>query len=817
MGIFAKLQWGTRTLDLESPPFSLRSFVPPAINESANMAVGTSANRFGGGEVVSYKAQDRGWSFSVRVLGTTAGDVDGSTQRLTNFLRLVKDKTNKLFLAYKSSDDYDFDPLWGQFGGPKLYHIKIVRASYSRLYNASDKMHTKAQIVRLSLTIAPHAAGLEQSLASARGGVLEDTIGTVDGLSRGTIIPEATTNKFTNPIFGHSTFDNNWTAVGSLNVTKNTDKNFILFGSNSVKLVGDTQNRNFYETIDVGNTDTHIISCYAKMPDGTAVVAGVVKLTYDGVLTTTFTSVGNGWYRLSAEVTGVDAGVVAGVRMEISDAVYLDGFHLENKLYITPMAHGNMMGVAWSGTPHDSTSVRAVARIRLDGSLIDLAGATFRLVMKMNNDSTDGTDPYFFRDSSSNFILFYDNTGSTIFKFLDGTNTASSSSQSWSAGDIIVLHCTLNVRDGLIIYRDGVSIGSEGTYTPPNVPTYIALGSRADETQHSNVTFLGCATFARAMSATEVLADFNNISPHISGGDGLGQRLEAIPRVWTKDGDRVVDMYADSTHDDFAIVEGIPGSAPADTVFQLTNSATDRSLILGLLAIDRFIELSDYFTDEQGTGDGTALNAEVKRTSVDAAARISTAAGPVLTNYEDLIGQPAHIFASIKDNGGATNLQIRMQLDSNFTLAIGKYKSIIATTSLKQFLTKGIVMPFDISRDVDWAASATYAISLIAKFASGTANVDLDFWRVIFGKVAVIELQSSDSRGAYIRGSEVYGLLVTTNATEEYPKLRGEEIELVPDKVNHLIILSGDEGDATVLAATTEITRVLVTPRWSLA
>lgn len=1046
MGVIARLEWGTRRLDLESAPFSLRSFVPPAVDEGTNVAVGTSANRLGGGEVVSYKAKDRGWGFSVRILGSTSAELDGWGNRLENFIGLAKDKTHKLYFSYKPKDDYSFDPLWGQFGGVKKYHIKSGVVSLGRQYSASNIRHEKALIARLSLTIAPYADGLEQRLGSAIGGVLEDTIGTPDGISRGTIIPEATTNKFTNPIFGHSTWNNGYTAAANIIVSENTDKEFITHGTSSAKItsLADAQTE-FYQTINVGNASAHTLSCYVKKPDGTAVTDSDLTLYYGAInVVETYTSEGNGWYRVTGPITGIAAGTPAGVRAKERSTIYVDGLQLETKQdtnfilfngstteinfgsdaglddlhddaftaeawiradgygennlgiifskqdgaargwrfqvdstngltatieaadtdaystssldhftadgnnvhvamtyddagdreirlwvggsevpvygtktaavgaivtdaaadltmgdtagvdrafdgrmgwsrisdnerytsnftptarcsppasdgdtvglwhfdegtgatldneegtaardgtasnhvwggdcvtdYATPLAHGDMMGVAWStpASPHASTSIRTAARVRVaNANSVDVGEGTFRVVWKTAYPNTHGVILTLFYADANGLRGWWDTTGD-VFSFRDNTNTIVSSAQTFSAGDIFILHFVYE-SGSLKIYKDGAEIATGSTYTPPTLGTNLYIGTNQNAGTHANGTLLGFATFNRAMSATEALADYNNINAHVSGGDGLGQRLESIPREWTKDGDSVVDMYDDSTHDDWAICEGIPGSAPADTIFHLTNSATDRSLILGLLAIDRFIELSDYFTDEQGIVDGTALSGQVKRTSVGTGgSRISGAAGPVLTNYEELIGQPAHIFASMKENAGGTNLQIRMQLDSNSTLVTGEYKSIVATASIKQFLTTGITMPIDVSRDFSWMASASYAISLIAKYASGTANVDLDFWRTIFGKVATINIQSTDSRGAFIRGSEVYGLIVTTNATEEYPGLRGDEILLEPDKVNHLIILSGDEGDATVLTATVTATRILVTPRWSL-
>jgi hypothetical protein len=60
---------------------------------------------------------------------------------------------------------------------------------------------SKALILPISLLVAPYALGKRQF--SAGEGEYRNSIGTADGSIRGTIIANATTNKMTNPVFGH--------------------------------------------------------------------------------------------------------------------------------------------------------------------------------------------------------------------------------------------------------------------------------------------------------------------------------------------------------------------------------------------------------------------------------------------------------------------------------------------------------------------------------------------------------------------------------------------------------------------------------------
>src|SRR3990167_8695340 len=124
-----------------------------------------------------------------------------------------------------------YEPLWGQDGW-LFYQIEHGVASVGGEYAETNRRATNV-FVRLDLIIRPYALGLRQRLASATGGVLEDTIGAADGQSRGLIIAEATTNKMTNPVFGHATWNNGWTAGSNIIATQNTDKRFLLPGTTS--------------------------------------------------------------------------------------------------------------------------------------------------------------------------------------------------------------------------------------------------------------------------------------------------------------------------------------------------------------------------------------------------------------------------------------------------------------------------------------------------------------------------------------------------------------------------------------------------------
>src|SRR5512139_876580 len=208
MGQIARLIYGSDTLDLDDNTYTLMpDFRPPAPARAVNLASGTFRNKRGGRRAGS-QPKDRRWGFSVRCLGASAAETHGAIHRLQWFLDRCADTADTLYLEYSPSDAVSYNPLWGQ----QIYRYEIKDASVDPwdAYGVFTT-HDEGIVAYVSLLIGPHANGLKQRVASALGGVIEDTLGMVDGSSRGLNVPEGTTNKYTNPILGNATFGNTWT------------------------------------------------------------------------------------------------------------------------------------------------------------------------------------------------------------------------------------------------------------------------------------------------------------------------------------------------------------------------------------------------------------------------------------------------------------------------------------------------------------------------------------------------------------------------------------------------------------------------------
>src|SRR3989344_3495434 len=98
-------------------------------------------------------------------------------------------------------------------------------------------------------------------------------------------------------------------------------------GSSKVITVDAT---NFTQSVNVGNTNTYNLSAYAYT-DGSAVTSSDVQLYANGsTVSTTYTSVGSGWYQLTGTVTGTASSVGYGAQVKAGKTVYLDSMSLNS-------------------------------------------------------------------------------------------------------------------------------------------------------------------------------------------------------------------------------------------------------------------------------------------------------------------------------------------------------------------------------------------------------------------------------------------------------------------------------------------------------
>ena len=808
----AKLVIGTDELNLQAAPFKVATdFIPPPLNQGANIASGTSANRVGGGTLVGTRALDRRWRFGVHIEGESEMEVRSATNLLQDFLSRAGDPNDPLTLQWRGNSDIAEEPLWGQYGSNLRYEILQGIVTLSSQYAIADLRSRGLPNCRVDLTIKPYALGVRQLLTSAKGGIQEDLIGSIDGRSKGTVIMSGSQNQITNPIFGNATYDLGWTTGSDLISTENKNGKFIIAGVSSVKLTR-TGNTNilFTQSINAGDTNPHRISAYVKRADGEAVTSADAVLHYNVDLTTAYQLIGDGWYRLTASATGIASAQPTGISIEtVGRTIWADGFQFQDSSFHTPLIHGDLLGHTWAGTDHDSVSDMTDIAFKVNAAeVLDIAEGTIRVVYKPFQDDSHAINRMLFTNGGSSFEAVF--AFGDQLNFTDGTNNFTIGSVAFNAGDIIVFHFVWGTS-GLKIYRNGVVEDTDPTYTPPTLAADLFIGQDTSAGTHCNGTIMDFSTYARELTAAEILADFNNIDKQIEND----RRLSPIPWLWTKDGDDILDNHDDDNQDNFMIIGGVPGSTEAITRWEITPDVTVIGWWLGKALTDYrsfVLPSTQFYADYQGTVTAaTDSGGEVLTTSIGTSP-VSAAAFDVADATLPL-GR-VHFFVRLSDTGSDLTIQgeFRFGTDGN---AVTSDFIPITTDTTRRWYYAGSIFVEQPSTIPDDEKQGTFRI-VAKRTTGGSTNVLFDFGMFIAGDVMRIlnGANTSSIVRMIIEGPKIYTR--TATGIIEVLNFAGEIIELTPEQLNFVFFMQARDGDAHTVADVATFNDVFVTPRWAL-
>lgn len=822
------LRQGNRYLDISSGRYKPITFVPPSAVLTPLLAGGTSANRYGGSAKLGERANDRQWTFTVRVRGASEAECEAAGMILGNFLALAT-RNNPVYLDYRGNSDIATEPLWGQYGAS--HRFEITHADPPAVWEnyLLGSLRERAIVYSVTVTIKPFQAGKRQRLMSAKGFVSQDTIGTGTGQSRGIIVGKIITNKFTNPVFGHSTWNNGWTAGADITAARNVDKQYILWGQNSAKLISRGSATNtFTQSIAAGNTNTHYVTAYVKCPDGAAITAGEFNVNYNAVSYPTGVDyLGDGWYRLGQSVTGIVGAAALGLDIQVDRVVYLAGMQMWESSDPAPLVQGDLLGCEWGSTAHASESSSTAGRMRLaiGNDVFNVAQGSFRIIWRAPMHEITNTVTLI-DDDATGYKLDY--LGSTnVFRFSDGTNNVDSAvfPLPQDGSTPTVLHCTWS-EDGLSLVVNGTRT-TNSAITIPTLATYIYIGSSASSTAFPDGTILDFAIYDHVITAAEALADYNNIKQSADELDRIG----AIPYFWTKDGDDVLDNCNDSSRDNFAIVGGIPGDYPAETLIGAATSSnfnTFGSAYLSNLPMDTFYSPSSMvFADQSGTADGSSCGGEFKRTGIATTETTLNSSFVVERdeNVDALLDRNFVFLCRLADAG--SNLQLR----TRYTIGSGgnvdsELKSVTAGATAFLFETNPLFLPSNkrLFRD-DKVSTQKAGFALRAKRTTGgSSDVDLDYINVFPYPYVKITGGSASDTGFMYRSSQSQAVgIVTTAVPDNVGELSNLSmqvygpgpIEFIPSKLNLFQQLLGDATHAPTITYTATY-YVYVTPRWAL-
>ncbi|MFA5376896.1 MAG: hypothetical protein WC455_14190 [Dehalococcoidia bacterium] len=825
----ARFTHGSRHFDIDANEFSLyQDFVFPAADESLNISspnVGSTS----GGQVISKTPQDRWWAWSVRIMGTTIAQTHMAARRLSMWLsQAVEDKTDKVYFEYTPSYNVPA-PIWGQHGAPYRFEVKAAIVDLDGSYYVAE-IPERALILPISLLVGPYALGARQLLCQAKGLVYENTHGTEDGLSRGTIIGLVGTQLIPNPSFETNT--TGWTAV-DCTLAQTTDQAWI--GSYGMRQVVSTTNTAAYAYYADVVTGTPIaqaaytvqarfyapaemvgknigISIYET--GGAAAAANTVLVNKTAVA---------GWNFISATGTVAQADrtalraylrIPAAATVEAGSWIIWDAVMMQAATEARPYFDGDQIGCVWTGTAHESTSTATAGYVRI--KLADLPEFSARqgticVALKHLADYASGANKYVFSDSTfeASYTIATDD-----WRLTDGTNTVEGAAQTFVSGDIDILHFVWS-PGRLEIYLNGAPYAAGTTFTPWTLGDYLYIGSQETPAGQIGDTFMDFTIWDVALSAAQVLADYTDISAHINGGDGYGQRLSSIPYLWTKDGDNVVDNYCDATHNHYAIINGIPGTTEAYTEIEGTPSAAFSGIHLSNFTTKRYFSPSIFFVDSSGTADAGAVGGEAHVTLTDQSAAELSESGMSWTKsaYPEFSAMPFYILTRMK---AASSVYARIQsYVSSATYGVNittDYSRPVAIGSSSYYILRtiaGMTQKNYSGYDAD-----TEKVEIYGFITSGTVNVSLDY-AVMFPRpylycygYAITKFMLKDNTITKITGGSAVGMI-------EVLKPIGDSIELSPNRYNILQSLMGcEDSDATL---TTTLTYVIyATPRYRL-
>lgn len=793
-----KLTRGAASFDLMANGYSVGlDFAPPAVNMSYNVTSGTSANVSEGGSLISQRANDRQFGFNVRLLVSNLTDAKAKMNALTSFTRARSNDV--MYLEYRENSAL-LVPLWGQLGAPARYEIITCDVgNVSGGYTETGRGFT----VTISLLIKPLAIGNKQKLINAQGGIFENNYGSADGSSQGLRLFEATTNKAINPVFGHSTWNNGWTAEANVIESQNTDLAFCLPGLTSSAKVSSkgSTNNSYYRLINAGNTNKHTLTVWVYLPDKGTPTTADFDVVYSTALATTYVNLGNGlWMAYANNITGINSAQAAGIQIKSGHTVYLLAIQFEERVYASPLCYGDLLGCAWTGAVHGSTSTRTYPQLLSPDvtSLINPASGAIAMVWKSWFSSGYPVDTDFWMSldnaQTSPGLHGYRTNADHKFSLTDGTNTISSAAQTYADFETVYMLFTWG-PGGLNIYRNGVNIATGATFTPTVASklVYFNIGGNVSPGA-ADGDIVGFDTYATELTAAQALAIYTAQAAIVAGGN----RVSSIPWLYTSTGTGVVYNHDDSGHDNWAVAGGIPGSVDGTSKIEIAtsiNNAGYDAVYISNLVTPQASFLTPEFLTYNGAPD--AITVDTNQSTIYSLALTVAQANLLygkqiigMVRGKDAVG--AFTMATGILTPGDTGLSLYLSV--NFGTGASTY---IDTSPDTQFPQDTFIIPSN--------------IVVYGKRSTGSNTFTLTSVQFIIRPVVkIVTVPPGNSVTLTLDGQKTY----KNNGSTQHDGDR--EINLFPNTNNSLIFNKGFEAVASDPAQTMTMT-ITITPRYSLA
>jgi len=236
-----------------------------------------------------------------------------------------------------------------------------------------------------------------------------------------------------------------------LTTTRDTGTKYV--GTASAKLVAGGVDATFLQSINVGDTVTYTLIGYAYTT-GAAVTTADLNLYYNGaVISTSFTDMTGGWYKLTGTLTGANASRDFGVRVKAGKTVYVDSFMLQAGVGTTTTFSVGNSGTGtlhhnWEGTGTFNSGIGTEQAVIVKGASTQTANLTE------------------WQNSSDGVMISFDGVGGAIFNE-QGTSTADFRVESDTEANMIFLDANADTDGALYLggSTNGIKINKGGELT----------------------------------------------------------------------------------------------------------------------------------------------------------------------------------------------------------------------------------------------------------------------------------------------------------------------------------------------------------------
>ena len=337
----------------------------------------------------------------------------------------------------------------------------------------------------------------------------------------------ATTNLFTDPSCEYDANLTQWTdytSSGTFTSARSTEV-VPLYGTYTGKLVcSSSAAALFYQSLSP-SAGSCVISAYVRKADKSAVTVSDCQIYFGADKTTTYTAIGDGWYRLVWTGTASGSSTQTGLRVQKSKTLYVDGLMCEQARSVQgPFADGTLGdGHAWTGAAYTSTSTRTAAVLSYTLSAIDYA-APVTIMTWVNLDTAAAANWQYLWYTGSDAYSAYRNGSNGL---VVGTVDCGAMPAGW-------VHVAF-VTDGggtVTAYVNGASKGT-ASISRGNLTSFY-VGGQSGGSQ-CNGLIDDFAIIGRALDVNEVKSIYNSNAPIFAETSTFSFRPTPKGLIWADD------------------------------------------------------------------------------------------------------------------------------------------------------------------------------------------------------------------------------------------------------------------------------------------